>query len=225
MNLRSLFLAITLLSSCSDADEPKPSYLDPPTYQTLHAKTHGAYFQFRSDGKFYLGCSIHQGAAANGAKIFRAGQETPVIMGKRVHRQHDLHLWEYDRSTLPDADALNFFKNVEIKKGDRIYILNKGQKLAATVAAVPRGSGFRYSYKTDKPFRAGGMSGSPIFLPRTGSVIGVLQTANSKTAATFGGFEKHPSGIISLPRFPSHFPAPHAPRLHSLSSLPPRSRY
>ena len=186
---RLLLLASLLLSSCSDADEPKPSYLDPPTYQTLHAKTHGAYFQFRSEGKFYLACSIHQGAARPGAKILRAGQKTPTIMGQRVHRQHDLHIWEYDRSTLPDADALNFHKNVEVKKGDRIYILNKGQKLAATVTSAPRNSGFRYTYKTDKPFPAGGMSGSPIFLPRTGSVIGVLQTANSKTAATFGGFE------------------------------------
>jgi hypothetical protein len=33
------------------------------------------------------------------------------------------------------------------------------------------------------------MSGSPVYLPRTGSVIGVLQTANDKKKATLGGFE------------------------------------
>ena len=33
------------------------------------------------------------------------------------------------------------------------------------------------------------MSGSPVFSKRLGTVVGVLQTANNKTAANLGGFE------------------------------------
>jgi hypothetical protein len=190
---RIFLLAFLILSSCSK--EEKSTYLAPPTYQTLHTKTtHGAYFQIKNGNDFYLACSIHQGAAANGAHVFREGQDAPVILGKRAHVQRDLHLWTYDASTLPDADALNYRSDVKIEIGDRIYILNQGQKIAATVVALPQDEQFRYGYKTDEPFPAGGMSGSPIFLPRTGSAIGVLQTANDKKAATIGGFEK-----ITLP--------------------------
>ncbi|MDA7898361.1 hypothetical protein N9A88_03405 [Akkermansiaceae bacterium] len=34
-----------------------------------------------------------------------------------------------------------------------------------------------------------GLSGSPVFSVRLGTVVGVLQTANNKTKATIGGFE------------------------------------
>ena len=107
-----------------------------------------------------------------------------------MHLQKDLHLWTYDRSTLPDADALTYRPDVQLITGDRIFILNKGEKIAATIMALPQGDQFRHTYKTDQPFPAGGMSGSPVFLPRTGSVIGVLQTANHKKVANFGGFEQ-----------------------------------
>ncbi len=188
-----ILLTFAIFSSCSNKE--KSTYLAPPTYQTLHTKnTHGAFFQLHHDGDYYIACSIHQGAAANGAQIFRNGHESPVILGKRVHVQKDLHLWAYDDRTLSNDEALLYRPEVEIVKGDRIFILNKGQKLAATVVALPQGEQFRHSYKTDETFPAGGMSGSPIFLPRTGSVIGVLQTANDKKAANFGGFEK-----ITLP--------------------------
>ncbi len=190
--LPSALILLALFPSCSEKETS--SYLAPPSYQTFHNKKHGAFFQIRHGDDFYIASSIHQGGAAKNAAIFRAGQKSPVILKKRAHLQKDLHLWTYDPSTLPQDDALPYRSDIEIRKGDRIFILNKGQKIAATVSALPEGEQFRHSYQSDAPFPAGGMSGSPVFLPRAGSVIGVLQTANHKKSARFGGFEK-----INLP--------------------------
>lgn len=182
-------IILALLSSCSQKETS--TYAPPPVYQTLHTeKTPGAFFQLQHDGDLFIVSSIHQGGAAPGAQLSSQGQKDPTILEKRAHLQKDLHLWTYDQKTLSPDNALTYRPKTDLKKGDRIFILNRGQKLAATVMAEPRGEQFRYTYKTDSPFPAGGMSGSPVYLPRTGSVVGVLQTANDKKAATFGGFEQ-----------------------------------
>lgn len=188
MKLLPLLILAIHLVSCSD--EKKSTYMAPPEYQTLHRpEFKGAMFQFEHDGDYFVACSIHQGSPSPKVAVYRGSQKEPVIIGKRVHKQKDLHVWTYDEDTLSPDHALPYRPNPKVEIGDRIYLLNKGAKIAATIVAEPKGENFRYSYKTDKPFQAGGMSGSPVFLPRTGSVIGVLQTANDKKKATFGGFE------------------------------------
>jgi hypothetical protein len=185
---RLVSLALIFLSSCSE--EKKATSAAPPEYQTLYRPGFkGALFQFEHDGDYYLACSIHQGSTAPDVEIFREGQKTPVVVGQRVHIQKDLHVWDYDEDTLSPDHALSYQPEPKVEVGDRIYLLNKGQKIAATIVAEPKGKNFRYTYETDEPFPAGGMSGSPVYLPRTGSVIGVLQTANDKKKATLGGFE------------------------------------
>jgi hypothetical protein len=190
--MRNSFLtliSLALLLSCSK--EETSTSAPPPAYQTLHTeKTLGAFFQLQHDGEHFIVSSVHQGGAAPGAQLFREGQKDPVILKKRVHLQKDLHLWTYDQKTLSPDKALIYHPDTDLKKGDRIFILNRGQKIPATIMAEAQGEQFRYSYKTDAPFPAGGMSGSPVYLPRTGSVVGVLQPANDKLAANFGGFEK-----------------------------------
>ena len=193
MLLQLVLVSLALLPSCSEKKEASP--LAPPTYETLHTQnTHGAFFQLRHQNKFYIACSIHQGAAANGTQLFRPHTPLPTLLTERIHIQKDLHLWKYDPQTLSEKDALLYLPEIKLLKGDRIFILNKGQKIPATITSLPKNQQFRFSYKSDRPFAAGGMSGSPIFLPRSGSVIGVLQTANDKRAATRGGFEQ-----ITLP--------------------------
>ena len=54
---------------------------------------------------------------------------------------------------------------------------------------MPEGNDHHYYLQTSKTFPANGMSGSPVFSQRLGTVVGVLQTANNKSAATIGGFE------------------------------------
>lgn len=183
-----LLVLASLLISCSDKPKPSPSV---PVYQTMHHLTaKGTMFHFNHDGKLYLGCSIHQGGMGNGTQLIREGQENAVVVKKRVHQQRDLHVWTYDESSLSSADALPYQKSADIRVGDRIYILRKKERLAATVMATPAQTGsYHYGYQTSKPFPAGGWSGSPVFSARTGTVVGVLQTANSKTKATRGGFE------------------------------------
>jgi len=186
--LRLLFPLTLLVSSCGE--ESAPAYAEPPEYQTLHhPKFKGAFFQMEHDGEQYLVCSIHQAHLKPGAKVFRPGRKEPVIIGQRIHKQQDLHLWTFEGPPVKSADLLKYQADPEIRIDDRIFFLNQGKKIAATVVALPQGEQFRHSYKTDKPFAANGLSGSPVFLPRTGSVIGVLQTANDKNKATFGGFE------------------------------------
>lgn len=187
--MRFLLLALiaSFFSSCSDK---KPVPGTAPNYQTMHRLTFkGAMFHFNHQGKYYIGCSIHQGGMGNGAQLLRDGQENAVVIKKRVHMQKDLHVWTYDESTLSPDTALPYLSNPDIRVGDKVYILNKKKRIAATVHALPRGNDFRYFYQTSKPFPAGGMSGSPVFSVRTGTVVGILQTADSKTKATRGGFE------------------------------------
>ncbi|MDB4408879.1 serine protease [Akkermansiaceae bacterium] len=187
MRLTLLALIAGLLCSCSDKN-PTPGAA--PNYQTMHHLTFkGAMFHFNHEGNYYIGCSIHQGGIANGAQLLRDDQENAVVIKKRVHKQKDLHVWTYDESTLSPETALPYLGDPDIRVGDRIYILNKKRRIAATVRALPQGNGYHYGYQTFKPFPAGGMSGSPVFSVRTGTVVGVLQTANSKTKATMGGFE------------------------------------
>jgi hypothetical protein len=184
----SFLSALVLLTSCSDTKTSKP--IGVPSYQTIHHLTlPGTFFHFNHQGKIYLACSIHQGGSAPATQLLREGKEGSVVVGETVHRQKDLLVLEFDPKTLSSSDALPYLKNPDIQVGDRIYILNKKKKIVATVVRLPRGNQHQVVFKNNKPFPAGGMSGSPIFSERLGTVIGVLQTANSKTAATAGGFE------------------------------------
>lgn len=176
-----------LFSGCSDKN-PTPGAA--PSYQTMrHLTLNGTMFHFNHQGNYYIGCSIHQGGMATGAQLLRDGQENAVVIKKRVHTQKDLHVWTYDESTLSSDTALPYISDPDIRVGDKVYILNKKKRIAATVRALPRENDFRYFYQTFEPFPAGGMSGSPVFSARTGTVVGILQTADSKTKATRGGFE------------------------------------
>ena len=182
-----LFIPILFLASCS---KEAPQRASVPTYQTIHHLTlPGTFFHFNYKGNTYLACSIHQGGSAPATQLLRKGSEGSVVVGKTIHRQKDLLVLEYDQKTLSASDALPYVKNPSIAVGDQIFILNKKKKISAQIVSKPSGNGHQYYFKTTQPFPAGGMSGSPIFSKRTGTVIGVLQTANSKTAATAGGFE------------------------------------
>lgn len=185
---RFLLATFTFLSACSEEETHAP--VPPPEYHTLHREGFkGAVFQFEHQGDHYLGCSIHQGGASPGVKVFREGDSEPVIFRRRAHSQKDLHIWTYSQKSRKPDHVLTYRLNPKVEIGDRIYFLNKGQKIAATVVGLPDDGQFRCAYRTDAPFPADGMSGSPVYLPRTGTLIGVLQTANHRTKATLGGFE------------------------------------
>lgn len=113
----------------------------------------------------------------------------PVVFRKRVCWQKGLHVWTFSHNSSKQEPLLNYFADPTIKIGDRIFILNKGRKLAASVVAMPAGEQFRYLFETDPSFPVAGMSGPPVYLPRPGAVIGAFQAANHRTKATIGGFE------------------------------------
>ena len=176
-----------LLAACS---KPEPAAIEVPTYQTLHPKTSkGAFFHFNHEGKLYLACSIHQGNSAPNTEIVRNGSNDTAILGKEIHHQKDLRVLEFKSDHLGPSDALPYHSDSTAKIGDTVVILNRGQKIPGTVVRAPTGQDHRYFLKTKTPFAADGMSGSPVFSERLGTVIGVLQTADSKTSATLGGFE------------------------------------
>lgn len=188
MNLR-LILPLTLaFSACQSGDQP--TYAKAPVYETLHHSKHnGAFFQFEYQGDRYLACSIHQAHLKTGDLLERKDDSEPVKVGRMVHKQKDLHVWTFDHPSPKAEHLLKYEPNIRLQVDDRIYFLNKGKRIAARVLAPPQGAQFRHQYQTDEPFAASGLSGSPVYLPRTGSVIGVLQTANDRKRATFGGFE------------------------------------
>lgn len=184
---RALLSLVLLFSACGE-EEPA-SFAPPPTYQTLrHPDFKGAFFQFEHEGDPYLACSLHQAHLKPGSELFRDGDDDPVVLKKRVHTQKDLQVWTFDGPTKP-GHLLTYRSDLRVKKDDRIYFLHRGEKIAATVVALPDDNQFRHQYQSDRPFAAAGLSGSPVYLPRSGVVIGVLQTADDKERATRGGFE------------------------------------
>jgi hypothetical protein len=187
---RILLLVAFALSACQSGDPSAYAPAPAPVYETLHhPKFKGAFFQFEHDGDRYLACSIHQAHLKPGDQLRREGDPKPVTVGNRLKKQNDLHVWSFEHPAPQPEHFLKYQPDVQLEVEDRIFFLHRGRKIAATVVALPSGDQFRHTYRTDEPFAAAGLSGSPVYLPRTGSVIGVLQTANDKKKATLGGFE------------------------------------
>jgi len=186
------FLLFLLLGSCS---EPKAPVTEIPSYQTLHREgLNGTFFHFDHEGTLYLACSIHQGGNANGTQLTRNDSPDTATVGKQIHHQKDLRVLSFKSDTLSQADALPYSSDPDVRKGDEVAILHRGQIIRGTVIKIPESDNHHYYLQTTKTFPANGMSGSPVFSQRLGTVVGVLQTANSKTAANLGGFE-----ILRLP--------------------------
>ncbi|YCM42258.1 serine protease [Verrucomicrobiaceae bacterium 227] len=185
-------LLLLLLASCS---EPKPPAPEIPSYQTLHhERLNGTFFHFDHEGELFLACSIHQGGNAKGTLLTRHHSPETATIGKQIHHQKDLRVLTFQSDTLDQATALPYSANPAVSMGDEVAILNRGQILRGTIVKTPGDNDHHYYLKTAKTFPANGMSGSPVFSKRLGTVVGVLQTANSKTAANIGGFE-----ILQMP--------------------------
>ena len=180
-------MTFIFLAACSD---PKPAVEEPPTYYTLHREnSKGTFFHFDHEGDLYLACSKHQGNNSPGTKLVRHGTEDFVTVGKEVHQQKDLRILKFDSDSIGEKTALPYHADPSVSNGDQVVILNRGQKIPGTVRQAPTSKDHHYYLETNKPFTADGMSGSPVFSVRLGTVVGVLQTANNKTKATIGGFE------------------------------------
>jgi hypothetical protein len=180
-------LFVMFLTSCSD---PKAPDTEIPKYQTLHHESlNGSFFHFDHDGDLYLACSIHQGSHAKGTILTRNSSEDTATVGKQIHHQKDLRVLTFKSSTIDRNNALPYLSDPKVNQGDEVAILNRGKIIRGTVVRMPEGNDHHYYLQTSKTFPANGMSGSPVFSQRLGTVIGVLQTANNKSAANIGGFE------------------------------------
>jgi hypothetical protein len=190
--MKALLLPFFILTSCS---EPKPPVTKIPIYQTLHREgLNGTFFHFDHDGDLYLASSIHQGGNAKGTVLTRNNSSDTAAIGKQIHHQKDLRVLTFKSDTIDRTDALPYSPDPNVNKGDEVAILNRGQIIRGTVVRMPAGNDHHYYLRTTKTFPANGMSGSPVFSQRLGTVIGVLQTANNKSDANIGGFE-----ILQMP--------------------------
>jgi len=185
--MRFLLAALFCSASCS---EPKPAAKEIPTYHTLHRTNFkGSFFHFDHEGDLFVACSKHQGNNAPGTKLVRHGTEEFVTLGKEIHQQKDLRVLKFDSDTIGEKTALPYHAKPSVKQGDQVVILNRGEKIQGVIRQSPTVKNHHYYLETDSPFSADGMSGSPVFSVRLGTVVGVLQVANHKTKATIGGFE------------------------------------
>jgi len=186
--MKSLFaVALLILASCS---EPKQPLAEIPTYQTLHRENlKGSFFHFDHRGKLYIACSIHQGGNSPNTKLIRNGSSDFALIKKTIHQQADLRVLTFTSETIGSEQALPYRPHSSVQIGDPVVILNRGQKIHAKIAQLPNKKNHCHMIKSTQHVSAGGMSGSPIFSPLSGTVIGVLQTANSKTTANLFGFE------------------------------------
>lgn len=187
--MRPALLPISLLLfSCAPEDDAPDT--PAPAYETLHhPQWAGAFFQLEYQGDRYVACSRHQAQLKRGTRLQREGSQDAVVLVRRVHAQKDLQLWTFEGPTADPDHFLFYRQDPAVEVGERIYLLNRGKAIPARVEALPEGDRFRVIYRSDQPFAAAGLSGSPVYLPRTGAVVGVLQTANDPKKATLGGFE------------------------------------
>jgi hypothetical protein len=184
--LLSLLLFIgTLVINAQNADKGHAA----PKYSTLLGEElSGSGFHFSVGEKRYLACSLHQfeGKAPSimGSMDF---DEVIKIKGK-VYAGKDIQVLTYVSADLDKREPLKFDPTVTPTVGDKVYCYAFEHSYAGQIIAIAPDKR-NYSVKMSSPYPAGGNSGSPVVSAVTGTVIGVLLTADDAKAATTIGFE------------------------------------
>ena len=183
-----------LLPACAMAAGPTP----PAEYEVLLGEgLAGSGFVIRHGGALLGVCSLHQfdGSAPN---EFAPLDGEPVLLdpAKRV-KQKDVQVLPV-RSAAADLPFLDYQPDFQLKAGDGVLVLGPaGDVVPGTLTSTGMSRGgydssegpATLSLRTDQPFTAGGGSGGPVILRRSGAVIGVLLTADDPRAARSVGFE------------------------------------
>jgi hypothetical protein len=160
-----------------------------PKYTTLLGQDlSGSGFHFVIGEKRYLACSLHQFEGKAPVVMGSMDFDTPIKITGRVYSGKDMQVLTYVSAELDKLGPLTFDPKVTPAINDKVYCYNFDESFEGTIVAIDPDKR-NYSVRMSKPYPAGGNSGSPVLSAVTGTVIGVLLSANDAEAATAVGFE------------------------------------
>jgi hypothetical protein len=166
-----------------------------PKYSTLLGQDlSGSGFHFTHGNKRYLACSLHQFGGKSPTVMGSMEFDTPIKIKNRIYVGKDTQILTYVSSELDKQSSLKFDPSLKPSIGDKVYCYNFDDSFTGEIISISEDKK-TCSVKMSKPYPAGGNSGSPVVSAKSGTVIGVLLTANDTKTATIIGFELLPSKI------------------------------
>lgn len=183
-----LLALLGLAFTGSGAVDDQGVVVEAPQYELLIGDNLiGSGFHFESRGERYIGCSLHQSDGEIPESMISLDADGGITVTGRVSAGHDIQILRYNCPQLDEIPALVYSPNAEVLIGDPVYLYGAQ---GVSVGRIDRkGQKRRRLVRMEQPFRAAGMSGSPVVSAVTGTVIGVLLDANDPEAATVVGFE------------------------------------
>ncbi len=177
--------------TCASALEAQNAAKDVPApkYSTLLGEDlSGSGFHFTAGGKRYLACSLHQFEGKAPSIMGSMEFEGQIKVSGRVYAGKDIQVLSYVSAELDKQEPLKFDPKVTPSVGDKVYCYDFEESYPGVIVAIDPDQR-NYSVRLSKPYPAGGNSGSPIVSAVSGTVVGVLLTANDPKAASIVGFE------------------------------------
>jgi hypothetical protein len=183
-------LALVLIASASaiHAQDAAKNHAAPKYSTLLGQNLSGSGFHFAVGEKRYLACSLHQFEGKAPSAMGSMDFDDPIKIKGRVYTGKDTQVLTYVSADLDKQEPLKFDPKVTPAVGDKVYCYNFEESYEGMITEIDPDKR-TYSVKMSKPYPAGGNSGSPIVSAVTGTVVGVLLSANDAEAATTVGFE------------------------------------
>lgn len=111
-----------------------------------------------------------------------------IKIGALVYKAGDIQVLTYTSAELDKQEPLKFDPDVTPSVGDKVYCYHFDDVYEGKIVSVAEDKR-NYTIKMSKPYPAAGNSGSPVVSATTGTVMGVLLSANHPDRATEVGFE------------------------------------
>ncbi len=175
------------------ADRMKPKRNEPdfpsPTYSTLIGEgLSGSGFHFEDSTGSYLACSLHQFGGRQPESMMAVEFDDPIQVTGLVYKGDDIQVLRYRSEALDRAAPLRYRAGEVPEVGDVVYCYDGNQSYAGVITDTDAGRR-NFDVYMDKAYPAAGNSGSPVVSGKTGTVVGVLLTADNPEKAREVGFE------------------------------------
>lgn len=157
----------------------------------------GSGFLVSHRGFLWGVCSLHQFDGETPSELVQLEGDDVQLDPSTVIKQRDVQAMGIAKAPA-NIPYLAYQSSFTLQNGDEVLIIDaEGDKVTAIITETGLRNGTydsasgarKLEARTNTPIVAGGASGGPIVLKRTGAVIGVLQTADDPKRATLIGFE------------------------------------
>ncbi len=188
-NMKALLALVLVTSALALHAQDTAKVHAAPKYSTLLGQDlSGSGFHFQVGEKRYLACSLHQFDGNAPSVMASLDFDDAIEIKERVYKGKDTQVLTYVSADLDKCAPLKFDPKVTPAVGDKVYCYDFADSYEGAITAIHPDKR-TYSVKMSQPYPAGGNSGTPIVSAVTGTVVGVLLSANDADAATTVGFE------------------------------------